>query len=662
MQLETVRIQNFRSIEDSGVFSLEHLTCLVGKNEAGKTAILQAIAGINPHAATPFSYELERDYPKRFLARYKDRHPDEDATVAITEWSMLPETIAELEKEFGVGSVSPDDRITIRRGYKNVSWWSVPLNEETAVSFLISGANLSAPERSQLGSPKTAKELVEKLAALAPANPKHKALLDKVAAYPKSSIFSRFRQICEHKFPQFMYFSNYDRMNAAVHLPTLSQQANDKTLFTNDNLRGDRLFWEFLEYSGVSLDEIINASTFESFNARLQAASNVLTEEILEYWTQNQDIEVRVNVTEGKPGDRAPFNAGAVGRARIYNVLHKADTSFSERSAGFTWFFSFLIKFDRVKKETKSPVFLLLDEPGLTLHGLAQADLLRFFTEKLEPHHQIVYSTHSPFMVPHENLMASRIVEDLVKVDDRGRRTPQGTQVREDVLNADRDSVFPLQGALGYSLTQTLFVGKHTALVEGPGDILYFQALSAELKKRKRTGIDPGWVLCPAGGIDKIQTFVSLFRGNKLDVVAISDFAKKDRQKLEVLRKSKIIKVGGLLTMADFVDQEEADVEDIFEPELFCAIVNGTYDLPKKYLLDPTSLAAANENTERQLKKVEAYFAVLPDTIPEYDHFLPASWLLSNPAALSGDSEAVLKTLDRAEKLFKALNALKDEG
>ncbi|MGO7675476.1 hypothetical protein ACC685_36950, partial [Rhizobium ruizarguesonis] len=65
---------------------------------------------------------------------------------------------------------------------------------------------------------------------------------------------------------------------------------------------------------------------------------------------QNQEIEIRVSVNEGLPDDPAPFNDGAVGRERIYNLLHKADTSFSERSAGFTWFLSFLIKFDRVKK------------------------------------------------------------------------------------------------------------------------------------------------------------------------------------------------------------------------------------------------------------------------------------------------------------------------
>jgi len=594
VELKSVRVQNFRSVEDSGEFSVEHLTCLVGKNEAGKTAILQAIAGLNPHPATPFKYELERDYPKRFLARYNERHPT-PANVITSKWQLEPRTIDAIKDEFGPNVMS-GDMVTITRGYGTEQSWSLPVYEARAIEHLIATANFSAPEKSQLGSPTDSKSMVAKLTELAPSSPKHKALLDKVSQYRNSRILSHIVDICEEWMPQFMYFSNYDRMNAEVHLPSLNQQSRDKTLFQSDELRGDRLFYEFLEFSGVSLSDILGAKTFESFNAKLRSASNILTSEILEYWTQNQDIEVQVTVNEGLPGDRPPFNEGAVGRARIYNTLHKADTSFSERSAGFTWFFSFLIKFDRVKKEAGSGgVFLLLDEPGLTLHGLAQADLLRFFDEKLSPHHQLIYSTHSPFMVPHNSLMASRIVEDLVELDDRKRRVPTGTKVREDVLNADRDSIFPLQGALGYSLTQTLFVGKHTILVEGPGDILYLKALSAELARRKRTALDPEWVLCPTGGIDKIQSFVSLFGGNELDVVSLSDFTKKDRPKLDAIKKSHMIKDGGVLTMADFVTQEEADVEDLFEPDIFCSIVNSAYGLEGQHALDPGKLAAADE-------------------------------------------------------------------
>lgn len=41
MRLNTVQITNFRSIDDSGEFTVEDVTCLVGKNESGKTAVLE---------------------------------------------------------------------------------------------------------------------------------------------------------------------------------------------------------------------------------------------------------------------------------------------------------------------------------------------------------------------------------------------------------------------------------------------------------------------------------------------------------------------------------------------------------------------------------------------------------------------------------------------
>jgi hypothetical protein len=90
-----------------------------------------------------------------------------------------------------------------------------------------------------------------------------------------------------------------------------------------------------------------------------------------------------------------------------------------------------------------------------------------------------------------------------------------GTKVGDEVLSTDRDTLFPLQGALGYELSQSLFVGEHTLLVEGPSDVLYLQAFSNALKALGRKHLDPRWTLCPAGGVDKVWAFVSLFGGNK---------------------------------------------------------------------------------------------------------------------------------------------------
>src|SRR6266404_6217480 len=88
MRLAKVHVTNFRSVEDSGEFDVGQVLALVGKNEAGKTAILQALAGLNPHPLTDVVYDIERDYPRRFLKEYEERHPKDNATVISSKWIL----------------------------------------------------------------------------------------------------------------------------------------------------------------------------------------------------------------------------------------------------------------------------------------------------------------------------------------------------------------------------------------------------------------------------------------------------------------------------------------------------------------------------------------------------------------------------------------------
>ena len=49
MRLTHVRVQNYRCVRDTGWFEVEQAkTILVGPNEAGKTAVLEALQRINP--------------------------------------------------------------------------------------------------------------------------------------------------------------------------------------------------------------------------------------------------------------------------------------------------------------------------------------------------------------------------------------------------------------------------------------------------------------------------------------------------------------------------------------------------------------------------------------------------------------------------------------
>ena len=82
-----------------------------------------------------------------------------------------------------------------------------------------------------------------------------------------------------------------------------------------------------------------------------------------------------------------------------------------------------------------------------------------------------------------------RIVEDVI-IEQIGKRAEvKGTKVRSDVLEVSDDTLFPLQGALGYEVTQSLFIGANTLIVEGPSDILYLQVVSQALRSENVRGL-----------------------------------------------------------------------------------------------------------------------------------------------------------------------------
>ena len=652
MKLHRARVQNYRSIEDSGEFDIGDMTCLVGKNEAGKTALLNALRGLKPEQKS-FKYDETTDYPRRFAMRFAERHSNGKAEVIRTWWKLDDGDRAVVEKRFGSGVLNGDvlqASFGFRyEGEKRI--WDLGVNDAKCLEHLVAKHTLDEDEKSVLHAAKDGPTADAALAALATRTPKQEALLKDIRTCRESKFILAILDLLEPRMPQFFYTSHFERMSGEVSIEQLQKDRASGVVSS-----GDRIFLDFLEYSGTTLEELIGADKRESLKARCEAAGNDITDEIFQFWSQNNALEVVIDFDPGKPGDKPPFNAGTVAQIRIRNTNHKATLPLSERSAGFVWFFSFLAQFKQLKK-TNGNAIVLLDEPGLTLHGRAQGDLLRYIRERLLPEHQVIFTTHSPFMVPMERLGDVRIVEDVI---DRSGSRPmvKGTKVNADVLEVNEDTLFPLQAALGYEITQSLFIGANTLLVEGPSDIIYLQVLSQALRKRGKEGLSEKWTICPVGGIDKIAPFVRLFGGNKLNVAVLSDIAKGEVTKIEKLRRSDIMKAGQFFTVADFVDQAEADIEDLFGADLFVEMLNGAYNPPAAHLVTVDKLTQVDSGTPRLVKKAETLFKLMPAEVPEFDHFGAAQWILRNPAILETDSEAVTLTIARAEKIAQTLNKL----
>lgn len=652
MKLAKVQVTNFRSVEDSGVFEIGDMTCLVGKNEAGKTAILKAIHGVGP--LDKFNYDRTRDYPRRCLSKFDERHPNGQSPVAKTWWVLEESDVAEVEELLGEGVLSKSEiEITSYIGRKG-NTWIIPIDEKKCIANLEARHGLNSKDKTTLRSAETTKAALEILKGQAERSAAQDALMQALEKFRDGSAVLAAIDVLAERKPQFFYTSHFERMSGEI---SLNKLASDKQ---NNNVSiGDRIFLDFLEYAGTTIEELRDATKYEDLVAQCEGASNDITDEIFEFWSQNEALSVKIELNQGRPEDPTPFNSGTVAKVRIENKHHRASVPLSERSAGFVWFFSFLSQFKQLKKNTGKAI-ILLDEPGLTLHGKAQSDLLRYIESRILPEHQVIYTTHSPFMVPAQRLADVRVVEDVVDYRDPRRPVVKGTKVSADVLSVDKDTLFPLQAHLGYEITQSLFVGKHCLLVEGPSDVVYLQVVSRALQSRGRVGLDNRWTICPTGGLDKVTSFASLFAGNNLNIAVLCDYGSGDKAKVERLRQSQILKTGRVLTATNFTGKAESDVEDFFDAAFYCSLVSKAIGLDGSYALSTEKAEAAGNGTPRLVKQVEAFCKTLPADFPEFGHYVPAEYLLRNPDLLDADSQEVNQSLNRFEAVFKELNGFLD--
>lgn len=427
------------------------------------------------------------------------------------------------------------------------------------------------------------------------------------------------------RVPQFFYFSEYSSLPSTVPIRELLEADEDKL---EDD---EQTALALLQLAEFEKDHLLDAD-YETRKRELQNVANELGEQVLDYWTTNQHLRVEMDLTLTKqPANNGQTTVIDELHIRMWDDQHKLSLRFDERSSGFRWFFSFLTAFSRYEFDD-TPIIILLDEPGLGLHATAQRDFLRFIEERLSKRCQVIYTTHSPFMIQPDHLERARLVED------KGR--DRGSVTTSDVLTTDSDTLFPLQAALGYDIAQHLFIAKDNLVVEGPSDFLFMQTISERLIEDGREGLDKRWSIMPLGGADVIPAFVALL-GNHLDVTVVVDSRKEGHQKLTALAKAGFLGEKRIITIGEVADRKMADIEDLFAKDDYVALYNAAFGKKMKAVdlkgTDPiVRQIARNEGVDR------------------YDHNAPAEVLLreraKRVATLSDE------TLNAFEALFKRIN------
>lgn len=214
----------------------------------------------------------------------------------------------------------------------------------------------------------------------------------------------------------------------------------------------------------------------------------------------------------------------------------------------------------------------MLDEPGLSLHPLAQFDLINFF-ESLSVENQLLYTTHSPFLVNPNNLGDVK----ALYIGDDGSSIISG-DLRKNEKVAEK-SIYPIHAAIGLTISDTLLLGCTPLLVEGPSDQIYLQIVKNYLIGSSKFSPRKELVFIPTGGVKGMSPVIKILLGRENELPSvILDADKAGRDMLELLKKGLYkIEVDKLIPVSDVLGEGDYEIEDLMPVEELAKVFSKKY-------------------------------------------------------------------------------------
>ena len=604
MKLKSIQVKNFRCVEDSTEFTVCPVTCLVGKNGAGKTSVLEALYKLNPDVEELGEFDILMEYPRSRRRKYQQRAKTQPDDSIVTQWELNDEDAAKVDEAFGSG-VLESRTVTIRKGYYQGRHWSAQLNGKSPLI-----------NRSESDD-----------------DPNNELLESHLSG----------------QIPKFLYFSKWHVLQGRVSLKGVLKRLE------NGQLTGaDRIFLALLELGGTSAEALNGIMHSEELIADLEDAAKPITDEIARYWSQEKNIRVSFSLHQGQTRDPSPYHRGLVLETRILNTHTNVSLNFDERSTGFVWFFSFLVWYYQIRESYGDNLIILLDDPGIGLHAKAQEDLQRFISEKLEPRHQVLYVTHSPFMVNPKKLNWVRTVQETYEENGDNGQCFRGTIVGDRVLSTDYDTLLPMKASLGYRMLRSFSKDRHVLLVEKPEDVLYVRWFSTLLKRHGREGLDPKWNLIPCGDLVHLATLIGLLSGGAMDFAVLFTLPLEHHTDTPSFAPEDLLKTCHAFALNKYATPDESTIEDLLGPACYFKLVDLCYKLPFR---DKLHRKAHKFTDQPVVQYTLDHFGSRDDIEPTFDGMMLAEYLLDQGKKKLRRHAQFPAVLDRFEALFKDVNA-----
>lgn len=658
MRLVEVTVQYFKNFVEPQTIEVEKdVTCLIGKNESGKTTILQAIHRVNPAngIGVMTDFNLTTEYPRWRLPRDRKANPNIKDVRPISLKFMLNDKDCIALGKLLDRKLPDETSLEVSKSYANEVHGFIQTPLESVIRLAATSADLPASEvlqvlqsattcsdaimlaRDQAGSFDDASSLQSK-AWISVAT-----FIEEQADLVEGNILDDILDELLQLVPKTFYFSNYQNLPGEADLTLLANKVRNNENLTEE----EETIVALLNHAGERPEDFLDEN-YDSRKAELQAASFDLSRHAFEYWRQNTDLAVVFdtdNVSIGKQQNGADIMHRLL-KIQLQDNRHGGvETNFSTRSSGFQWFFSFFAAFSAYQ-ESEDSLIVLLDEPGTSLHGDAQRDFVRFIMQELGASKQTLYTTHSQHMVDPTRYEKLRAVHDRSTRDNPDK----GVSVTKVNLSADRDTILPVESALGYSVSQHLFLGsgQHLA-VEGSSDFIYLQRFTEYLMSKGQVGLDPRLSIIPVGSVDNMPVFIALL-GRRLRVSALVDGERSTRKLDRILAAARDngVRENAVVVCSDVGEHlpRNADIEDLFDPEDYLCLYNWAFNANLK-------LGDLPQTTEPIIRKVTSCRG-------EFDHALPAHAFTHHRDEFFANIHD--QTINNFSKLCQMLNSTVMEG
>jgi hypothetical protein len=451
-----------------------------------------------------------------------------------------------------------------------------------AKAALVADANLSHANIKAIAATLPVIDVPAKTSAIAPRYAQLRADIDAVAnelAQPLPDDLDEVRDYVVDSIPSFVYYTNYGNLDSEIYLPHVIQNMTREDLGSKEQAKV-RTLKVLFEFVGLKPEEILELGLdFKSPNGRapneeeiaaiaekkkersilLQSASTKLTKEFREWWKQGEY--------------RFRFEAdGDHFRIWVSDDKRPEEVELEGRSTGLQWFLSFYLVFLVESRDAHEGAILLLDEPGTSLHPLAQKDLSAFF-DGLSDRNQLVYTTHSPFLIDSDRLDRARKV--YVGADGTTRATPDLRESEGDD-KAQRASGYAVYAALGLTVAESLLLGCTIVIVEGTSDQMYLSGIKALLIGMGKIRPNRELVFPPAGGAKGVKVVASILTGRDEALpIALFDSDATGKATAQQLTtslysdaKERVLEVGS------FTNLEGSEIEDLIPPDAMAQVVD----------------------------------------------------------------------------------------